>query len=310
MEKTNLETNESQQANDQVSNQINQIQMNKIDDQLPSAWDLLEESWQVFVDRWETFVGLVAIMFSFPILIILIPIVFKKYYPDIGLTVLAFISPLFLLLLLLSSWSLISLVCASANPNLEIKESLKQGWRKLISYWWILSLQGIIIAGGYLLFIVPGIIFYVWFSLASYVFVVEDIRGMDALLKSKEYIKGYWGNVFWRILFLATVAYLIDLLINLPFLIIKQLPLNLLPALVNLIIIPVSIIYIYQIYSHLREIKKDLVFIPNSREKFTFVTIGIFGIIISILILFVLIALFLGLTMQQPYYSPKLMNII
>ncbi|HHD92241.1 MAG TPA: hypothetical protein ENL06_01275, partial [Candidatus Portnoybacteria bacterium] len=260
MEKTNLETNESQQANDQVSNQINQIQMNKIDDQLPSAWDLLEESWQVFVDRWETFVGLVAIMFSFPILIILIPIVFKKYYPDIGLTVLAFISPLFLLLLLLSSWSLISLVCASANPNLEIKESLKQGWRKLISYWWILSLQGIIIAGGYLLFIVPGIIFYVWFSLASYVFVVEDIRGMDALLKSKEYIKGYWGNVFWRILFLATVAYLIDLLINLPFLIIKQLPLNLLPALVNLIIIPVSIIYIYQIYSHLREIKKDLVF--------------------------------------------------
>ena len=307
MEKTNLETNESQQANNQV---INQIQENEIDNQLPSAWDLLKESWQVFVDRWETFVGLMAIMFSFPILIILIPIVFKKYYPDIGLAVLAFISPLFLLLLLLSSWSLISLVCASANPNLGIKESLKQGWRKLIPYWWILFLQGIIIAGGYLLFIVPGIIFYVWFSLASYVFVAENVRGMDALLKSKEYIKGYWGNVFLRILFLAIVAYLIDLLINLPFLITKQSPLNLLPALVNLIIIPVSIIYIYQIYSHLREIKKDLVFVPSSREKFTFVTIGIFGIIVSTLILFALIALFLGSTMQQPYYSPKLMNII
>lgn len=54
-----------------------------------------------------------------------------------------------------------------------------------------------------MLFVIPGIIVSVWIILATYILVAENLKGMDALKKSREYIRGYWGAVFWRFFFLV-----------------------------------------------------------------------------------------------------------
>ena len=294
MEEVNLEANNSLEPSN--PNELNQAKNNG-NNRLPSAWNLLEESWQIFVGHWETFIELALVMFSAPILIALAVPILNQFYPKFGLMFLAFISPIFLILLLLSSWGMVSLACAAKNPDLGLGELLKEGWRKIIPYWWIIFLQGIIISAGYALFFIPGLIFSVWFSLAMFIFIAEDIKGMDALLKSKEYVKGYWGSVFWRLIFLLIVSYLIIFLFSI-FRFAIGLPnshslsqglLSLFEGLIDLIILPVSIIYIYRIYFYLKKIKKDLIYVPNYQEKIFFIVLGILGLIVTAFMLFVIL---------------------
>ncbi len=292
MEEINLEANNSLEPSN--PNKSNQAENNR-NDQLPSIWGLLEESWQIFANHWQTFIGLSMVVLATPILVALIVLILNRFYPNSGLMFLAFISPIFLIILLLSSWGTISLACAAKSPDLSWGELLSEGWRKIIPYWWIMFLQGLIITGGYVLFFIPGLIFSVWFSLTIFVLVAEDIKGMDALLKSKEYVKGYWGSVFWRLLFLLILNYLIAFMFSvLEFItgpssgqsLFREV-LGLFESLAaNLIILPVVIIYIYRIYFYLKKIKHNLFFIPSQREKILFIISGVLGLLAVILILF------------------------
>lgn len=82
-------------------------------------------------------------------------------------------------------------------------------WDKALSQWrsflWLLLVSFLFTVGGLLLFIVPGLLYSLWFSLAIFIFVKEDQRGVQALWRSRELFKG----VFWRLV----GRYLIILLI-------------------------------------------------------------------------------------------------
>ncbi len=67
----------------------------------------------------------------------------------------------------------------------------------------LLVLMGLIIATGFILLIIPGIIFLYWFALAPYVLVDQDLGVIESLKKSRELVKGK----FWEIIGLWT-AYL------------------------------------------------------------------------------------------------------
>jgi len=74
---------------------------------------------------------------------------------------------------------------------------------------WVGLLAGFVGAGGFLLFVIPGIVFTVWFCFAQFVLVREDLRGMDALLKSREYVRGKGGKVALRLLLVWAVTLLL-----------------------------------------------------------------------------------------------------
>jgi len=62
-------------------------------------------------------------------------------------------------------------------------------------YLWVFFLLNIIIAGGFFLFIIPGVLFSVWFSLALFVLIFEERRGFNALFRSKHLVSGkFWGS--------------------------------------------------------------------------------------------------------------------
>ena len=143
----------------------------------------------------------------------------------------------------------------SFKENTGIGESYKKGAKLLPSYTRVFTLLLIIIAGGYLFFIIPGFLFSIWFSLAFFVLVFENKKGFNVLRRSKWLIGGVFWRVFWRFLVLGLIVgtplFLIAFLVqeNVSFLT---------GYLVQLFIWPLFFVYGFFIYKNLSEIKSDL----------------------------------------------------
>ena len=78
------------------------------------------------------------------------------------------------------------------DANIIIK-TFKEKWLNLL----IATLvSGILIAIGFALFIVPGIILALAYAFADFLIMDSKISGIDALKKSRTMMKGYKGNYF------------------------------------------------------------------------------------------------------------------
>lgn len=163
-------------------------------------------------------------------------------------------------------WGIAAFLFAVVNEDLSITDALGKGWQKYWSFMWLSLIVGFIVTGGFLLFLIPGIIFLVWFSLAQFVFANEDERGLNAIIKSKEYVRGYFLDVFVRLLLLWIISAVIGII-------------PLIGPVLAVLFVPFIMIFIYLLYSDLREIKGDISFSPSTGEKFKWVGIGALGYI-------------------------------
>ena len=277
---------------------------------------LLSDSWQLYKSRWKTFLGIVIV----PILLILFVLLifgvgalcvgFLGIY-NIGSLpaniITFFISfilllALFLTIIIIQFWSQAALFYAikDSAENIGIKESYRRGWHKIRSFFWVSILSSFIIMGGYMFFFIPGIIFAIWFSLALYIVIAEDLNGMDALLKSREYIRNYWWSVLWRFFVMGLFIYLIIIIFGIFIFLIAMLLgitvdlnsdsfetiINLPINIISLIFAPLMVIYPFLIYNNLKEIKGDFEFKPSKKSKRFFIIIGLLGFLIIPFLLF------------------------
>ncbi len=58
------------------------------------------------------------------------------------------------------------------------------------SFAWVGILQALVVAGGILLLVVPGLVFLVWFGFAQQAFLLDGKRGIDALSASRDLSRG------------------------------------------------------------------------------------------------------------------------
>jgi hypothetical protein len=94
---------------------------------------------------------------------------------------------------------------ASIGDRVDVEASYRYGFRRLWSVILVSLLVGLIVAAGFILLIVPGIIFLVFLSVSIPVLVVEGRRGTDAMGRSWNLVKGQ----FWHVLGVILVAALI-----------------------------------------------------------------------------------------------------
>lgn len=146
------------------------------------------------------------------------------------------------------------------NNYSSAKESFDQSKKYFWSYVWISILSTVIIGLWSILLIIPGIIFAIYYLIYNYTFFFEDLKGMNALKRSKELVSGYWWAVFGRVLFIGVLAGVLNILLALP---LSSMPeksasyvtynafINIIWALIS----PVIIIFIYDIYRDLLAIK-------------------------------------------------------
>lgn len=255
---------------------------------LPDIGVLLKETWELYKKRVGTF-----------LLISLIPSLISSFWAlfsagyfavsrdNINITLLTGILIIIaaIAVIFFWFWSQVALLFAikDSEENIGFKESFRRGWHKIGSYLWISILSALVVIGGYLLLIVPGIIFAIWFSLAAFVLVTENIKGMDALLKSREYIKGRWGGVFWRFIGFGLIVSLILAALAIVLYLLKlQTVNNFFNPIIALFLAPFATAYAFLVYRHLKAEKGDFVFQPQKKGLFIF--IAILGFVIPTLI--------------------------
>ncbi len=201
------------------------------------------------------------------------------------------ITPAFIPISVILYLILISYLLARSYPALYyaiprdcgVIEAFKETKGRILSFLWIVLLQSSVIMGGYFLFIIPGIILSIWIMFSIFVFMEEDERGMNALLKSMAYVRGHGLSVFLRLLVLTIVLAVLVLIPIVGFI-------------VSIICGPFLMIYLFLIYKELREIKGDFDFQPSRKWKIGFILIALLGPLVPIIIIITMIGA-MGLTM-------------
>lgn len=73
-----------------------------------------------------------------------------------------------------------------------------------LKFFWPIIYTGMIVSlaifVGTLLFVVPGVIFFIWFVFTSLVIIFENKKGLGAMLVSKQLVVGRWWSVFVRLI--------------------------------------------------------------------------------------------------------------
>lgn len=173
-------------------------------------------------------------------------------------------------------WGLAAVVCAVADEGIGFKEALVHGWQRTAAFIWFFSIAGFIITGGFLLFIIPGVIFLVWFAFGQFILVNNNEHGMNALLKSKAYVKGHWFDVFLRLFVVWIVSAFLGIL---PFI----------GPFLTIAFMPFMMIFVNLIYEDLKAIKGDIAYSSSSGEKFKWIGAGTLGYIVLPVILIIIL---------------------
>lgn len=234
--------------------------------QLLGVFGLLRDTFQLYFSHFQLYFGYAAWL--------LIPLV---------LTVLAFVTTeadvfeyidfaAFLLHTILLIWA--TIIFISITKRLHEKKSVparkvsEMGWNLWTPFLLAYALTALIELAGIFLLIVPGIIFFVWFEFAAIIVVLERTPILASLSTSRELSRGRFWQVLWRLaggacilllfyaLFFGAALYagyagseqsIYDYLLTTP-----SLPEEVIYRLIDIIILPLFVIYQTRLYLELK----------------------------------------------------------
>jgi flagellar basal body-associated protein FliL len=105
-------------------------------------------------------------------------------------------------------------IVADTDPALSplaiFKKSLKKVWPLMIAS----LLGGLIVLGGFVLLIIPGILFSILLSFSAYFVVMDNISPIEAMRKSVYVVSKNFGSIFIRLAVLFGIGFVAGLIIN------------------------------------------------------------------------------------------------
>ena len=257
--------------------------------ELLSIGTLLKNAWQNFRGRKWTLLAMMLASVCLPILtvapFVVLGFVAAPFVPGFETwTMAGCIVVGAIMMLWFGNWSWSAFFETIADEQCGVKEAFTRARPKVMAHIWLGVLTGLLVTGAHLLLIIPGIIFTVWFFFAPFVFIEEGERGLNALLKSKAYVKGRWFAVAIRL-----VA------IWLLFVAIACIPV--VGQLLVVFLVPLSFVYTHLLYKDLKANKRKTPFVPKRKDKATVVSAGALGFALPV----VLVVVFMGSMSQMPF---------
>ncbi|MDO8509568.1 MAG: hypothetical protein Q7S24_00300 [bacterium] len=174
---------------------------------LISITDLISKSWANYQKNWRSFLPYMVGMFIPSILVYAVGylgIVLENRY---NLSIFTGILSIVIMIVagIFTFWLGIAFAVAIKSslvnePIEDWKIALKKSTRLIVPVATTSLLGGIIIFGGTLLLIVPGIIFGVWYCFAFYTAIFENKKNTGALQSSKQLVVGRWWSILWRLI--------------------------------------------------------------------------------------------------------------
>lgn len=268
---------------------------------IPGVFDLIQGAWDIFTAKAWTLIGIMLLPMAVGFLSIIgLGALGAMLFGLKGFGSLVLIIPGIILICLVISvlyiWGQVALLYAvrSVGP-IGVIEAYRTAYPKILSYMWLAPLTSLVVIGGLVLFIIPGIIVAVWIGLSMFVLVAEDDRGMNALLKSKEYVRGRWLPVFGRFAGLMLLVMIVQMIIE-AFVKVGGVigtVFSLVSVGFSLVITPVFTAYAYLIYLRLKELRGAVS--PDLSSKGYFWALAMLGIVVIIAIIVFVIVLMMTL---------------
>ncbi|HTG47626.1 MAG TPA: hypothetical protein VK646_08220 [Actinomycetota bacterium] len=104
---------------------------------------------------------------------------------------------------------------ASVGDPVDTEASYRYGFRKFGSVLWISILVGLVVGIGFILLIIPGIIFLTMLAVTIPALIVEDQRGTAAMGRSWNLVKGHFWHVLGTIVVAAIITSVVGAILGL-----------------------------------------------------------------------------------------------
>lgn len=194
---------------------------------LSSAWELLKEAWGILIDHTNILLPLVAILYI-PFNLFMYYVLSSQTVDTADLATYADLGNQVRLLGILESLLGMAVVIAGIYIVGMVKKQKKT--KKVSSFNELASVVGsnykdffftnfrmtVFLIGLFLLFIIPGIIYSVFWAFTGMAVVLMGLAGNEALKKSKSLVEGRWFSVFGYLFAIGFVGLLAMALAGVP----------------------------------------------------------------------------------------------
>ena len=185
---------------------------------------ILDQAFRIYKSRFIRFIAIIAVI-QIPISLIRVltqTLLIQQEYSDEGVSiniVLAGSSNLLMVFLMMLGQTLCSgaLTRSVAETYLGRDMSVGQAYGHVLPKFLTLILASVLVSicvgFGFLLLVVPGVIFSLWFALTTPAIIMEDLGATPGMSRSRTLVKGNLGKVFA----VGFLAFVLMLVITLPF---------------------------------------------------------------------------------------------
>jgi len=132
---------------------------------------------------------------------------------------------------------------------LGVKETFKLSAKRVLPFAATAVLVGIVTILGFVLLIIPGVIFIIWFYFSQYIAVVEKSGPIASMKRSKELVKGYFRPLLGRAVVLLVYSFAIQSVL--------AFVLNFFGSILVTLLYPYFYLLSYLLYNELKKIKKQ-----------------------------------------------------
>jgi len=228
---------------------------------LDSATKLVKDGWAIYKNDFKTYLGIALLaglgVYLIGIANIIHPEESSANLPVVWIPFVIIAGLVYIVMILWGSVALIYKASHSSEP-VTLSQAFGSAKGKVWPVFWAGVLTALVTFAGFILVIIPGIIVGVWLTFTSYVVVIEGLRGVAALKRSRYYVKGYWWQVWGR---LVAIGIIIGLPVGIIGLIVQAILGKALGTLVSDIIslfaYPLGIITTYLLYKNIVQIKSE-----------------------------------------------------
>jgi hypothetical protein len=239
--------------------------------ELPKARQILKESWAIYKNRFKTLITIILMPTAAYLLLILLAATVTGITVGVAKQTSANIHPWIvsgiilgvvavICLIYFYIWAAVAQLYAIKDQaeNIDWKEAYKRSKPKIGAYFTTSLLAGLATVGGAILFIIPGIIFGLWFSQSCYVVVEEGLTNTTALKRSKYYTKGRIWQIFGKLFYVGVITMALYIALAILLAIfgyatgIKYAHISWITNIFSLVWTPLVTVYGYQIYKYCR----------------------------------------------------------
>ncbi len=277
-------------------------------EKIEGGFNLLRQSYEIFLTRWKKLFWFVLF---FPALVgslgILLAVTGESFYTFITIANISLGAKVFFGLLYGAAMIIgaiiiiyISVVANAAAINvidsdLPAKDAFKKGadvfWR--LFFWMVLF--GILIAVGFIFFIIPAIILIIYFSFGIFAVTLEGTSPGQSFRASSDLVKGFWWTVLARALIIFFFLLIFSVFRNLfqesgmellamtspswlitGLTILGGLLLLLVAFIISYFVNSLWLIYGYLIWKRLKQIKKDTSIVSDKMQVWKKILLALF----------------------------------